>query len=132
MRIVTLPIVNGITEQVRKPPLIVTEVGEGKPNVTLALVGNIVHCHEQTVAMVVLPDEGQETVPGPVVLPGGHAFEQLPLSVANGRMMQHSEQPGVELFQLPVYGFDRGPAEMGGYLFLSPFELSLMEETQAS
>src|SRR5262249_25943355 len=56
--------------------------------------------------------------------------EQLPLAVAHDRLTQYGEQPIVKLFQLLVSGFVWASAQMRGNAFLTPLELTLVEETQ--
>src|SRR5262249_5525838 len=82
LQIVALAVICGMTEQVLKPPLAITEVRERQLDITLALVGGIVHRHQQSVCTGAVPGKGQEAVPGPVAIPGRDAFEQLPLAVA--------------------------------------------------
>ena len=76
LQIVALPVIRGMTEQVPKPPLAVAEVRERQPDIALALIGGIVHRHQQSVCTGTVPGKGQEAIPGPVAVPGGDAFEQ--------------------------------------------------------
>ena len=126
----SLPIVRGITDQILQPPAAVAKVRKRQPHVTLALVGGIVHRHQQPLATGALPGKGQKAIAGPVAVPGGRAFEQLPLAVAHGRLTQHGQQPVVELFQPLVDRFLRTSNQMGRDAFLAPLELSLVKETQ--
>src|SRR4029434_11144796 len=119
-----------MTEQVLQPPLAVAKLCERQPDITLALVGGIVHRHQQSVCPWVVPGKGQEAIPGPVTVPGGYTFEQLPLAVAHHWMAEHGEQPVVKLFQMLVDGFVRASDQMGRDAFLAPLELSLVEEPQ--
>ena len=68
-----------------------------QPDVTLALVGPIVHCHQQPIPTRALPNKGQEAIPGPVAFPGGSTFEQLPLAMAHDRLPENGKQPVVKL-----------------------------------
>src|SRR5262245_32295291 len=119
-----------MTEQVLKPPLAVAKVCERQPDITLALVWGIVHRHQQSVCPWVVPGKSQEAIPGPVAVPGGYAFEQLPMAVAHYRMAEYGQQPVVKLFQMLVDGFVRASDQMGRDAFLSPLELPLVEEPQ--
>src|SRR5437016_162164 len=96
----------------------------------LALVRRIVHRHQQPLVTSALPGKNQETIPGPVAIPSGNAFEQLPLAVAHSRMAQHRKQPIVKLFKFLIDRLVRPSNQMGRDPFCSPFELSLMKETQ--
>jgi hypothetical protein len=53
-------IVPGLAKQVLKAPRPTAEVGEGEPDVTLALVGRVIHGDEQAVAAGALPGVGNE------------------------------------------------------------------------
>ena len=119
-----------MTEQVLKPPLAVAEVRERQPDIALALVGGIVHRHQQSVCTGTVPGKGQEAIPGPVAVPGGDAFEQLPLAVAHHWMAEYGQQSVVKLFQMLVDGFVRASDQMGRDAFLAPLELSLVQEAQ--
>ena len=68
-----------------------------QPDVTLALVGPIVHRHQQPIPTRALPGKGQEAIPGPVAFPGGSTFEQLPLAIAHDRLAENGKQPVVKL-----------------------------------
>src|SRR5512136_2887659 len=89
LQVVPVSIVLCIAKKILQPPVPVAEVGEWQPDVTLALVGSVVHCHQQPFSIEGLPDEGHEAIPRPVSFPAGYAFEKLPLTFANGRMAQH-------------------------------------------
>src|SRR4030095_3258962 len=119
-----------MTEQVLQPPLAVAKVCERQPDITLAPVGGIVHRHQQSVCPWVVPGKGQEAIPGPVAVPGGYTFEQLPLAVAHHWMAEYGQQPVVKLFQMLVDGFVRASDKMGGDALLAPLELSLVQEPQ--
>src|SRR4029453_15508734 len=73
----------------------------------------------------------QETLPGPVPVPGRHAFEHLPLAIACGWTAQHGQQSVIELCQLLVDGLLWPTDQMRRDAFLAPLELSLVEEAQA-
>ena len=109
LQIVAIPIVRGVTEQVVQPPAAVAKVWKRQPHVALALVGRIVHRHQQPLATGTLPGKSHEAIPGPVAVPGGCAVEQLPVAVAHGRLAQHGQQPVVELLQPLV---DRLPPDL--------------------
>src|SRR5262245_9360628 len=51
-----------------QPPLATRQVREGKPHITLALVGSIVDRHQEPVARGALPREGHKTIAGPVAV----------------------------------------------------------------
>ena len=86
LQVVALPVVRGLTEHILEPPLAGAEVCERQSDVALALVGRIVHHHQQPCGSRAVPGKGQKTIPGPVAVPGGDAVEQLPLALAHGRL----------------------------------------------
>ena len=61
LQIVALPVVRGIPKQVLQSPLAIAEIWERQPDVTLALVGRIVHRHQQPLGTGTIPGKGQET-----------------------------------------------------------------------
>src|SRR5262249_50881381 len=137
LQVVTVPVVRGIPQQVRQPPPVFPEVCERQPHVTLALVSRIVHRHQQALLPLTptplprgergrgeggLPGERQEAVPGPVPLPGGNTLEQLPLTLADRRVAEHSEEPVVEPGNLLVDRLGRATYQMGGNPFRPPLE----------
>ena len=96
----------------------------------LALVGGIIHYHEQSLGIGALPGKSHEAIPCPVAVPGRNAFEQLPVAVANNRIAQHRKQPIVELLKLLIDRLLWPANQMRRDAFLSPFELSLVKEAQ--
>src|SRR5262249_1733753 len=97
-----VPLVGGWAELVLKQPVTVPEFRERQPNVALALVGSVVHGHKKPLPLAptplprrerglppALPGKSANAVAGPVALPGGDAFEQLPLAVAHWRSAEH-------------------------------------------
>ena len=108
----------------------VAKVCKRQPHVTLALVGCIVHRHQQPLASGALPRKDQKAIPGPVAVPGRCALEQLPVAVAHDRLTQHGKQPVVKLFQPLVDRFLRTSNQMGRDACPAPLELSLVKETQ--
>ena len=93
LQVVAVPVVDGRTHLILQPPRAAAEVRERQPDVALALVGGIVHGHQQPFAAGALPGERHEAIPRPVAVPGGDAFEQLPPAVAHRRLAQHGQQP---------------------------------------
>ena len=77
---------------------------------------------------IALPGKGQETIPGPVPVPSGKAFEQLPLPVTHNRLPQYAEAPVIELRNPLVYGFVRSANQMGRDALGFAFELSLVKK----
>src|SRR5262249_52885116 len=101
-QIVSIAVVGGIPHQVRQPPSGLPEILERQPHVALALVRGIVHRYQEAILASDMPGESQETVRGPVLLPGGNAFKQLPLSLTKSRDVEEPKDPTVELGQLLV------------------------------
>ena len=62
LQIAAIAIVDDFLELILEPPLTATEIRERQPDVTLALVGCIVHRHQQPLAVRALPGEGQEAI----------------------------------------------------------------------
>ncbi len=83
LQVVAVPLVGGVTEQILSRHCAVAEVCKRQPHVALALVGRVVHRHQQPLATGALPGKGQEAIPRPVALPGRSALEQLPFAVAH-------------------------------------------------
>src|SRR5262249_51873880 len=110
-------------------PLVIIQVRERQPDIALALVRSVVHRDKQPRATRGLPRKGHEAIPGPVAVPGGNTFEQVPLAVLHDWLTQHGEQPIVKPFQLGVTWFVRSSAKMRGNAYPAPLELTLVEET---
>ena len=130
LQIAAVPIVGDVTDHVVQPPAAVAEVCKRQPHVTLALVGCIVHRHQQPLASGAAPRKTHEAVVASVAVPGRCAVEQLPLAIAHGRLTQHGKQPFVELLQPLVDRFLRTSHQMGRDPCPAPLELSLVKETQ--
>src|SRR6516225_2479096 len=115
-------------------PLAPREVREWEPGVALTLIGRIVYCNEQTIALLTsgahvgLPCEGDDAIAGPVAIPRRTAFHQLPLAVADDRLAQHFQQLIIELSEFWIGRLVRTAAEMRGNAFLAALELSLVKE----
>ena len=101
-----------------------------QPNVTLALVRRVVDGHKPAVDSRARPEPGDETVRRPVAIPGGRAFEQPPVAVANGRIAEQRQQPVIEPLQLAIGRFDRRADEVRRNALAAAFELTLVEEPQ--
>ncbi len=110
MQVVAVPVVDGGTEQIREPPMTAAEVRERKPDITLALVGRIINIYQQAFPTGSFPGTRQEAVAGPVSVPRGPAFEELPKALSQGRFAQGGQEAGVELSQSSIYRFLGGPA----------------------
>ena len=115
LQFIAIAVVDGVTELISQPPAATGQVREGEPEVTLALVGSIIHRDQQPLRTFtrVLPGEGHEAVGGPVAFPCGLAGEQLPQAIAHDRLAEHGEQPVVKRLQLRVDGFVRTATEVG-------------------
>src|SRR4029453_12584280 len=113
-----------------EPPLTTIEIREREPDEALALIGSVVHGHQQPLIPWTLPGIGQEAVRGPVTLPGRQALEQLPLALADDRLSQHGEQEIIEARQLRLGSLDRASNQMRRGSLPSSFELSLVEEAK--
>src|SRR5262245_105044 len=93
-------------------------------------MGGIIH-GDQKPLISCMPSEGNECVVRTVAVPCGSAFEQLPLSLADGGLTQHVEQSRVELFQLFVGRFVRRTDEVRRNSFEAALELALVKEAKA-
>lgn len=89
-QLAAIAVVDDVSQAILEVPPAAIEIRERQPNVTLTLIGSEVHGHEQAAAGS-LPGEGQETVPGPVPVPGWCAFEQLPLALAHDWLPERGE-----------------------------------------
>ena len=130
---VAIPIVSCVTQQIFQPPSLVPRIGKGNSDIALTLIGGVIHDNEQpfvVYSLHSLPEAREETIRGPVSIPGGFAFEQLPLAVAYHCTAKHGKQPVVELLKVLIDGLVRPSDQMGRDTFPSAFELPLMKEAQ--
>ncbi len=120
LQIVAVAVVDGVAEQVLKPPLRAAEIIERQAEVALALVRGVIHDRQQAVSFAVFPGKRDEAVPGPIAVPSRHAFQQSPAAVAHDGLTQHCQQPLVERMQLRVASFLRARPRCGEMRFLRP------------
>ena len=59
-------------------------------------MGGVVHGHEQALAIVGLPAEGDESIVPPVFVPGRLALQELPPAIAYFATAKNGEQPLIE------------------------------------
>ena len=129
LQIVTIPLEAGRAELILQPPFLAGKVRERQPNMTLALIGRVIHGDHEQFSLRALPGEDQEAIVRPISFPSGRAFQQLPLPVANGRKAQHRQQVLVKLLQLIISGLLRTADEMRRDSFLSALEMALVKKT---
>src|SRR5882724_9410863 len=82
-QIVAIPVIAGVGKLILESPLRAGQVREGEADMTLALIGGIIHGDYQSLTIFALPCEGQETIVSPIAVPAGRTFKQLPLAVTN-------------------------------------------------
>jgi hypothetical protein len=102
------------------------KVRNGVTDKALAWVVSVITCYDQMLST--LRGKIQEAILGPVVIPHGDAFEQLPRTVTHRLLPQHVQQPLVRLPKRLVDRFSRAATKMGGNALLALLELSLMKE----
>ena len=120
VEVVSITIETGRAHQIFKVHGPITTILRRQANVTLALIRRVVDHHEPAVASRARPDPRDETVRRPVAFPRGRTFEQPPVTVANGRMVEHGEQAVVEPLQRAVGWFERRADEVRRNRFLRP------------
>src|SRR5262245_62939438 len=124
--IVPLTIIACGTHEILESHRTVGQVCKRQPDVALALIGSIIHRHQQPFLTRTLPDKSQEAIPSPVAIPGWNAFEQLPATVAHGWQSQYRYQAVIELLDLFVQWLEWRPHQMRRDALLSPLELTLV------
>src|SRR5512144_2299562 len=81
-------VVDGRPREVLEAPRPPVEVAPRQRDVALALVIGVVDGDEAALVACAGPGESHEGVPRPVPFPGGTALEELPVAVAEGRVLQ--------------------------------------------
>src|SRR5262249_44944183 len=85
-----------------------------KPHVALALVTRVVDDDQQTPAVAAFPRPGEESVVGPVAVPGLRGVEEAPCALAEDGAAQDFQEPLIERAQ-PFVNRLPGPAHgVGG------------------
>src|SRR5688572_13283184 len=77
-QVVAMPVKAGVAQLIAQLPLFATQVVERQTHMALALVGGVVDSNDDPLGTDAMPGIGDETVVGPVAVPGGNAIEQLP------------------------------------------------------
>ena len=92
---------------------------------------SVVDCDQAARLAGAGPGEGHEAVRRFVTVPGGAALEQLPVAVAEGRVLQAFEESVVEAGDPAVDDLDRPTPEVDGDAHALPLALALVEEAEA-
>src|SRR5262245_50238513 len=75
LQIAAFAVVDGVAQLILKPPGVALEVGKGQSRVTLALVWRVVRSNHNALVVWALPGKGDETIRGPIAVPGGRTFQ---------------------------------------------------------
>src|SRR5688500_15728647 len=97
VEIIAVSFILRIAQQVFQSPLAVFEICKRKPDVALALVSGVTYRPQQPIFAASLPTRRDETIGGPVAVPGGDTFEQTPVAIPQRRRAQRREQTLVEI-----------------------------------
>ena len=62
LQVIPVAIVSRILKQILEAPRPAAQIGEGQPDVALAVVGGVIHGDEQALAAGILPGVGDELV----------------------------------------------------------------------
>src|SRR5262249_33608387 len=104
-QIAAIPVIGGRSHQILQAHWAPAEIGERQPDVALTLVPGVVHGDQSPLTVRRFPRPRNETIPGPVPVPGRYAREKTPLSIAKDRLSQYRQKALVEPFQRLVDGF---------------------------
>ena len=124
-----MAIVASLAHEILQSHCVAGQIGEGEPDITLALVDRIIHRHQQLLLTRSFPGKGQKSIPRPVAIPRRRTIEQEPLTLPNRPSPEYGKELIVKSMERVVSRFLRATDEMRRDAFSSSFELSLMEET---
>src|SRR5690606_24016490 len=91
VKVVAVAVIDGVAQEIGKPPGNAGQVVERQPDVALALVVFIIDSDHNAV-MRIFPGPGQEGIPGLIAAPGGGASQLSPRAVTEDRSLQQADE----------------------------------------